>query len=154
MTASANAVKSCFSFKVASKFPADEKPKRFHDPFALSKAGMIVAHLRREGFRVTDQQPGKACDAAFTVIFPRFRIEAILLANHSPDDSEYAILTWYRKLIFFSVSLQSIYEQWTQVCVAIDQILRRDSTVTSLSWMTDEELEACCSKNCSSSSKL
>ena len=154
MTTEANTVKSCFLFKVASDFPNHTKPKRFRDPLALSKAGMIVAHLRGEGFRVTDQQPGKACDAGFTAIFPRFRIEVILLAEHHSDSTEYAIVTWYRKLFFLSVSVQSIHEQWTKLCVAIDQILRRDSTVTSLSWMTEEESEACCSKDLSSSSKL
>jgi hypothetical protein len=134
------AVKNCFVLRVASDLPAT-KIRRFRDPLYLRIAGKIVGELRVRGFQVTEPKAGKACDAAFTVKFRRFRIEVVMLATRYPGAIEGGILTWYRKLPFLPVSWQFIHDEWAKLVDAIDCNLPEDPTVTALSRLTFHEFE-------------
>lgn len=134
-----NAIKSCFVFTVACSTLDTKVLRPFRDPLGPLLGTRIANQLRAQGFRVTAVKPGKACDAGFGVEFPKFQVAAVLSVTRRSGVIECDVLTWCIKHLWRRVSPDSLADGWTSVCVAINEILRQDSNVTALQWLTEDQ---------------
>ena len=117
-----------FEFTVSRISAPDYQPPIFRDPVALELHRRLAAKLRDKGFCVTDARPGKACDAAFCVQFPKFNV-FVMIASERPD---YSILTWCSRRMWTHVSPQEVANGWTRTCDTIETALKEDPSVLSM----------------------
>lgn len=137
----ANRLKSEFVFRVADT-RNDQHPMRpFRHPLGLEIAARLAARLRAEGMNVTEPKPGKACDAGFNVVFSNFGVGIGLVVSSRPG-TECALLTGCYKSRWRRVSQDDAYGAWERVCGVIEQALKQEGKVISLSCMTSEEAKA------------
>jgi hypothetical protein len=133
------AVKSCFVFAISGDTLEGKAPRVFRDPVGPQVGGKIADQLRARGFRVTAVKPGKACDAAFGIKFPKFNVTVVLTVTRRAEIVECDVLTWCIKRFWRSVSDGTLSEEWGRVCVVIYETLRQDTDVTSLQWLTEDD---------------
>jgi hypothetical protein len=121
-------IKNEFEFTVSNVSESRSEPRIFRDPLALEVHRRLAAQLRMDGFDVTDAKPGKACDAAFSVKFPKFNV-FVMIAAERPN---YAILTWCSRPLWTTVPPREVSDDWVRTCDGIEKALKQDLNVSSI----------------------
>lgn len=140
MTPADAEIRNCFIIQAPSDISCGS-PKRFRDPFGLSIAAKIVAGLRALNYQATDPKLGKACDACFKIIFSGFCVNVILLVKRSAAEVQSLVITDPRKSLFSRVSTEEMRNSLAGVGASMDEILRNQPGITSVSWLTHSQAE-------------
>ncbi|MGA8437824.1 MAG: hypothetical protein WB762_14860 [Candidatus Sulfotelmatobacter sp.] len=135
-------IKSSFLFTIPNKSRDKQGRTLFRDPLGLDIFRKIARQLRTEGFQATEAAPGKACVAAFEIRFPKFDVFAMLLTSRRADTVQCRVSTWCTTALWRRVSPELVSEGWIRACEAIEKILRQDSNVTALTWMTEKDAKS------------
>jgi hypothetical protein len=132
-------IKSSFLFTIPNESRDKQGRTLFRDPLGLDIFRKIASQLRADGFEATEAAPGKACVAAFEIRFPKFDVSAMLLTSRRADTVQCRVSTWCTTALWRRVPPKLVSEGWIRACEAIEKILRQDSNVTVLTWMTEKD---------------
>jgi hypothetical protein len=137
--------RSRLSFKLPDTEPHKHlKRSIFSDPAALPMLKNIAEGLHVQGYEVSGPKPGKACHGGCRVIFPTVEIEVVLLVRRRRGKVEFEILTWPSQTVRQSqghTMRSPDCREWSELCLAIHDILVRDSRVESLLLRTSLDAE-------------
>ena len=134
-------MRSCFVVTVRESPTGGAVAGLFRDPIGPRLLSEVADELRSVGFRVTDAKPGKACDAAFTVSFDKFRVSVVLLATRRSGFIHCAVLTWLTNSSWRSTVPDSARAEWDRVCAVAEQALKHNKGIVSCERLTRAEAE-------------
>jgi hypothetical protein len=142
-------VKSRFSFQLPRAPRATELAERrnmFRDPAALPLLQRIGDSLQTKGLVVTAPKTGKACHGCFKIHFPNVRVMIIVTVQRKGRMLQFDLRTWpfqsFVQRFRRRASTADDFEEWSQACSVLHEILAREMKPESLLWTASMQDEA------------
>jgi hypothetical protein len=133
----AEEVRNCFAFSFPDDNGSAKGPSR-----DLQILNEFSSQLRKQGFHLSEAEPAKPRGAVSTITFDQHSVNVLLVSAGIGGVIQCEVLTWSRKRIWRAVSPQVATEEWGQACAAIEKVLQLDLHVSSLSRLTEDELDS------------